>query len=833
MPFKTDRLSSKLMLSNLLFSLVLASAVAIFIYLGFQTTQQNATERSAAGLASQGREALFKFTLREAEIANLWLQQASSTGTVAASYMVEMKTVNGQVPWSADRLVEAPAGQLYDPSPDRRTEVWIGQDTNITTQLERDLQDSAVFDAIFPALLAESPDTLAIYYLSPTGMGRYYPIVDLVNRLEPDFSVNKQPFYALAAPDANPQKAVVWSPPYIDFVGLGPIVTASAPVYDDDTFRGVVCVDISLINLIDRLNGLAPTSGSYAFLIDKHENIVAASRRALGDLFGRSTENIETFTITETLGLSVANSENPQILTALGQMRQDENGVIELELNSKSMLLAYAILPLVDWKLEIVTPLAEITAQSEVVADAIREDATQTVQTTLLVISAIFLAALLASAFINRRMLVKRVETLSAGTKAIAAGDLDVRIPIASDDELDQLADSFNQMADQLGIARDRLEEHVAQRTRELTALYDVTAVASASLDLETLLNQSLDRVLEAVDSNIGAIHLYDNESKILELAAGRNLPNTLQAHTRQDKEVYGIIEKVLIQKEPVIVADITNDPRFSGDTQSQLTSLHAYIGVPMRAKGKLIGVLSVFNPVPRKYTDEEIALLVSFGDQIGIAAENALLYQQAEEMAVIHERQRMARELHDAVTQSVYSATLLAATGQRAAASGDWQQARNFLNRLQTITNQALKELRLLVFELRPSALQDAGLIEALQHRLDAVEKRAGIQTQFLVENDPEFTEKQEEALYRIAIEALNNALKHADASKVIVRLTRQNGDMLLTISDDGQGFEPAAADGQGGLGLASMRERVTQLGGEIVIESALGKGTVVSIRL
>jgi len=199
----------------------------------------------------------------------------------------------------------------------------------------------------------------------------------------------------------------------------------------------------------------------------------------------------------------------------------------------------------------------------------------------------------------------------------------------------------------------------------------------------------------------------------------------------------------------------------------------------------------------------------------------------------VIQERQRLARELHDAVTQSVYSATLLAATGQRAVSAGDWQQAKNFLSRLQTITNQALKELRLLVFELRPSALQNAGLVEALQNRLDAVEQRAGIRVQFLVENDLNLSEEQETALYRIAIEALNNALKHANAATVSVRLTRQNDDVMLTIHDDGQGFDPLDVDEQGGVGLMSMRERANQFGGQIFIESEPGEGTIVIIRL
>ena len=151
------------------------------------------------------------------------------------------------------------------------------------------------------------------------------------------------------------------------------------------------------------------------------------------------------------------------------------------------------------------------------------------------------------------------------------------------------------------------------------------------------------------------------------------------------------------------------------------------------------------------------MTLLGAIADQVGVAVENARLYKQAEELAVVQERQRLARELHDAVTQSVYSATLLAASGQRALKAGEWEQVSNFLEQLQSVNVQALKELRLLVYELRPSALENAGLVEALQNRLDAVEVRAGIQVQLEVDDELDLNENQESTLYRVTIEALN----------------------------------------------------------------------------
>ncbi len=205
----------------------------------------------------------------------------------------------------------------------------------------------------------------------------------------------------------------------------------------------------------------------------------------------------------------------------------------------------------------------------------------------------------------------------------------------------------------------------------------------------------------------------------------------------------------------------------------------------------------------------------------------------QAEELAVLQERNRLARELHDSVTQSLHSSTLLAEAGQRLASSGDIERARGYLIRVGEISQQALKEMRLLVYELRPMALREVGLVGALQQRLDAVERRSGVEVQLSIEEELELPARIEEELFRIAMEALNNALKHANPSTVTVTLCRDVKREMpcieLAIVDDGIGFDPDTKAGAGGLGLVSMKERIEKLGGELTILSAQGEGTQV----
>jgi signal transduction histidine kinase/streptogramin lyase len=218
------------------------------------------------------------------------------------------------------------------------------------------------------------------------------------------------------------------------------------------------------------------------------------------------------------------------------------------------------------------------------------------------------------------------------------------------------------------------------------------------------------------------------------------------------------------------------------------------------------------------------------------LQAEEALRRSETEK-AIVSERRRLARDLHDSVTQSIYSSTLLAEAGQRVVESGDIERTKSYLSRLGDITQQALKEMRLLVYELRPLALREVGLVEALKARLDAVERRAGVDARFIVETEPELPANVEEALYHIAQEALNNVLKHATPTIVEMRIRLQGEpseqNVMLEVVDDGKGFDPETLVDEGGLGLISMRERAEKLGGWIEIRSALGEGTVIKVKL
>ncbi len=378
-------------------------------------------------------------------------------------------------------------------------------------------------------------------------------------------------------------------------------------------------------------------------------------------------------------------------------------------------------------------------------------------------------------------------------------------------------------------LAQQTLEQRVQERTRELRALYDVLSAASASLELETVLQRSLDAVLDVMRCKVGAVHLLGESGHLLNLAAGRGIPSDTPSQISSVPVDSGLAGTVIQSGEPTLVRDIASSPLPLLSIPAALDQ--TYLGVPLRSRGRTLGVLSVLGEAGRRFADEEVALLIHIADEVGIAVENAQLYRQAEQLAVMRERQRLARELHDSVTQALYSLTLLAEAARRMAGSGELRQAQEPLYRLNAIAQQALKEMRLLVYELRPLVLKREGLVGALQHRLDAVEGRAGVEARLLVHGEVKLPSEVEEALYRIAQEALNNALKHAAASAVIVTIHAEEQAAEIEVVDDGTGFDPQTANAGGGMGLTTMRERAEKMGARLEVESAPGQGTTVKV--
>jgi PAS domain S-box-containing protein len=373
----------------------------------------------------------------------------------------------------------------------------------------------------------------------------------------------------------------------------------------------------------------------------------------------------------------------------------------------------------------------------------------------------------------------------------------------------------------------ETLEKHVADRTIELEALYTVATIANEVLELPMMLEKMLVQTLQAIGVPYGAIHLLDTDEDELHLVTHVGIPSEIVKRISSITTGFGLTGWVAQQKHPLTLMNVSDDPRIL--TIGQVSGYSLYLSAPLLSQNHLLGVISIFGDSSQQLNPERIALLTTIADQIGTAVERAQLRGQAEQTVILEERQRVARELHDSVTQSLYSLTLLAAAGQRSAQDGSQERTLRNLDSISMIAFQTLKEMRLLVYELQPSTLGSGGLAEAIQRRLDSVEEHSGMQTKFIIENEIDIPKPVEIELFGLAQEALNNSIKHGAATSVAVQLAERDGFIILEICDNGKGFDTKLAENKHGTGLISMNERVNNLGGHIKMTSAPGEGTCI----
>jgi nitrate/nitrite-specific signal transduction histidine kinase len=425
------------------------------------------------------------------------------------------------------------------------------------------------------------------------------------------------------------------------------------------------------------------------------------------------------------------------------------------------------------------------------------------------------------------RRITRPVDELTRAAEEIAGGNFGQTIDVRTGDELETLAEQFNAMAGELQASYANLEQRVADRTRELSTLNAVSAVVSRSLDLGKVMRAALTKTLETMGMEAGAAFRLDEEGT-LSLMAHEGLSDPFIEQVREMPLQRSIAAQAVDEAGPVVRA-VDDYPDGPLKALLREESLESVISVPLVARGEILGVLNLAARTRRTITPEERSLLASVGQQAGVAVENARLYEQAEVAAAAAERTRLARELHDAVSQTLFSASMIADVLPRLW-ERDPEEGRRRLEDLRRLTRGAMAEMRTLLWELRPSALLETNLGELLGQLSRAVAGRADIDVALNVERLVSPPADVKVALYRIAQEALNNVVKHAQASRVVMILREGEGEVTLSIRDDGRGF--ASQDiPPGHLGLSTMGERAASIGAALTVESDPGQGTEVYV--
>jgi signal transduction histidine kinase len=370
-----------------------------------------------------------------------------------------------------------------------------------------------------------------------------------------------------------------------------------------------------------------------------------------------------------------------------------------------------------------------------------------------------------------------------------------------------------------------RSHEETRQRLAESRSLQRVTAALLQKLTLDEVLDLVRREARQVTGAAGGTVFLLEDEAWLRDVNNDTEL-DPLASRIPVEGTLTG---EAMLSGKPVLVNDYAS-PGVEARTPSLKTE--SLLAVPLQVEGNPIGALNVANK-PGGFTADDARVLGLLADVGAIAIESARLREKADRLAIKQEREWLARELHDSVTQAMYSVTLYAEAARMALEAGKHDVAAENLHELQAMAREALVDIRLLIFELHPPVLEGQGLAASLRIRLAAVENRAGLLTEMHVTGARLLPLAIEEELYRIALEALNNVIKHAQAQHVTVRVWFDEQRVGVEVSDDGTGYDPAAARASGGLGLRSMEERSQRINGKLEINSVLGKGTTLKVEV
>jgi signal transduction histidine kinase len=367
-----------------------------------------------------------------------------------------------------------------------------------------------------------------------------------------------------------------------------------------------------------------------------------------------------------------------------------------------------------------------------------------------------------------------------------------------------------------------------------LKAVSDAVLAVASQLSVEEVLQRLVDSARELADAKYAALGIPDGEGGFRRFLVS-GMSDELIAKLGPLPRTHGMLGVMLDSAGPYRTGDIHDDPRFKGWWPRAHPDMRSFLGVPIVTSEGVIGAfyLTEKQGSPPTFDEADEELIGLLAAHAAIAITNASLYERSRELSILSERNRLALELHDVVSQKLFS-LILSAEAAATLLDRDPQAAKTQLTRLQHVAREALDELRSLILGLRPPELERDGLAGALRKEIAMLERVHGVSIELEQQGDLDGAGERCQAVLRIADEALHNALRHANPEHVTVRLTDRDGAMTVAVTDDGIGFEPHQPELRSKhLGLTSMEERAHELGARLEIRSAPGKGTTVTLEV
>jgi signal transduction histidine kinase len=427
----------------------------------------------------------------------------------------------------------------------------------------------------------------------------------------------------------------------------------------------------------------------------------------------------------------------------------------------------------------------------------------------------------------------------------VAQGDLTQRAPPWGADEIGQLSTAFNRMIVDVAQA----QAVMLRRQRELTALNAIAGAVNTPMPLANTLERVLLAMLDTLGFPAGWVFLFDQTGRRIQLSRSLGLPAEVVA-----REVHAGLSgcpciAALRDQRAVVLRPLPIGCALRAGRLADGQSVAAHVTIPIRVRARVLGVLGIASADAGAFGADDTNLLEAIGQQLGVAIENARLWDELREKERVRgqlleqvigaqeeERKRVARELHDDTGQAITSLMV----GLRAASENCEPTARNQFAALREIAAQTLESVKRMARELRPALLDDLGLAAALERYVSAYRANTGLNADLQVAgfDGPERLPPEVElTTYRIIQEALTNIVKHAQARNVSIVVERKPASLVAIVEDDGRGFDvrsvQAATQEEGRLGLHGMRERAQLIGGRLQLESTPGAGSSVFVEI
>jgi GAF domain-containing protein/HAMP domain-containing protein len=638
-------LRSKLTFFNLLLIFAVILILGVYIYIRIQIGGDQLFTRLEENNRIQAEESLKTSSHEQAALLDGFFENMARNTSIVGSSLRDLfeqqEALGGSGYWDARAsLVQLDTGS-WDNGNSEPASIFIPAGVPLTDSFISKLNLLKHAELVFPSILKDNPDILAIYFGGASRETIYYPNIDLAHIVPADFDVTGRAWYVAAEPDHNPEGRVVWSAPYEDAALHGLVITASVPVRDAaGRFKGVAAMDVQLRRITDQAAGITVGETGYAFLVDSENRIISLPAAGYDD-FAITDEAARLSGIIDT---TVLTATSPELLALLDGISQADEGLFTIEMNGLGRYAAYHIVEQTDYKLVILVPAAELLTGTSEISSQIAAETRSTLALSLFIILVIFLAAG-GVAFAVNNNLTRPLQSLNRVASEIIRGNYDEKAEVTSGDEIETLGRTLNTMTSAVKELVSSLEQRVAERTVELEReiqrgerrrkQYEAIARVAQEITARKNLRDLLPQITEVIGAQFGFYHvgifLNDNTNKYAVLAAANSEGGQRMLERGHQLAIgtQGIVGRVTGTKQPRISLNVKDDSAYF--THQDLVDTKSEMALPLIEGDKVLGALDAQSKEANAFSEEDTEALTVLAELVSIAIQNARLNEQTE----------------------------------------------------------------------------------------------------------------------------------------------------------------------------------------------------------